>query len=75
MYLTFDLKSFNYYSYRKPSKELLYIPSRIHNLSVINPQLSNEIPSVIRNQISKKSCLKNHLDNAASDNNIVLAKR
>ena len=66
--VTFDLKSASYYPYRKPNNELLYINKHSnHPLSIIN-----QIPSMISNRISQKSCDENHFDKAAPHYNIAL---
>ena len=66
--VTFDLKSASYYPYRKPNNELLYINKHSNH----PPSIINQIPSMISNRISQKSCDENHFDKAAPDYNIAL---
>ena len=66
--VTFDLKSASYYPYRKPNNELLYINKHSNH----PPSMINQIPSMISNRISQKSCDENHFDKAAPDYNIAL---
>ena len=67
---SFDLKSGNYYPYRKQNNEILYI----HKQSNHPPYIIKQISSMISKRVSAIFCDNDHFNKAAPDYNNAFKK-